>query len=196
MIRVTPPAIKISSANQKNMVACPLIADSNVGEWKSDSGRKKLQSLNPHCAIEAIRAEITEQNCHELVGDCAVIVDAMDNMKTRRILNATAVRKRIPYIFGGVHQLDGMATTIIPGKTPCLECVFPDDRSEPAASPPGILGPVPGVISCIQSIETVKYILGLEKLLTGRLLCFCGLDMTFREFKLKRDPDCPVCGGL
>jgi molybdopterin-synthase adenylyltransferase len=166
----------------------------DIGEWKSDSGMRKLKGLNPNCSIEAVRAEITEENCPDLIGDCSIIVDAMDNMKARRILNAVSIRKGIPYIYGGVHQLDGMASTFIPGKTPCLECVFPDDRAEPAGSPPGILGPVPGVIACIQAIETIKLIAGLDGLLINRLLCFCGYDMTFREFKISRDPQCPVCG--
>jgi molybdopterin/thiamine biosynthesis adenylyltransferase len=167
---------------------------SDIDEWKSVSGSRKLRNLNPHISLEAVQAEITEQNCAELVGDCSVIVDAMDNMQTRRILNAVSVAKNIPYVYGGVHQLDGLATTLIPGKTPCLACVFPDNRAESASAPLGILGPVPGVIACIQAIETVKIILGLGGLLTGRLLCFCGYDMTFREFKITRDPECPVCG--
>ena len=168
----------------------------DIDEWKSVSGSRKLKSLNPHTSIEAIRAEITEENCADLIGDCSIVVDALDNMKGRRILNAAAVAKRIPYIYGGVHQFDGLATVFIPGKTPCLECVFPDDRAEPAAGPAGILGPVPGLIACIQSIETVKITLGMGGLLTGRLLCFCGYDMTFREFKVTRDPECPVCGKI
>jgi adenylyltransferase/sulfurtransferase len=167
---------------------------SDVGEWKTNSGARKLGNLNPNCSIQAIQAEITEDNCQSLVGDCSVIVDAMDNMKTRRILNAASIRNGIPYVYGGVHQLDGMASVFIPGKTPCLECVFPSHESESVSTPPGILGPVPGIIACIQSIETIKLILGLDGLLTGRLLCFCGYDMTFREFKINRNPECPVCG--
>ena len=154
---------------------------------------RKLKSLNPNCSIEAIRDEITEQNCPELVGDCSVIVDAMDNMKTRRILNRVSIGKRLPYIYGGVHQLDGMSTTFIPGKTPCLECVFPDGRTESAGPPPGILGPVPGIIACIQAIEAIKIIADLGGLLTNRLLSFCGYDMTFREFKISKNPGCAAC---
>jgi molybdopterin/thiamine biosynthesis adenylyltransferase len=169
---------------------------SDIGEWKSDSGSRKIKNLNPNCSIEAVQAEITEHNCTELIGDCAIIVDAMDNMKTRRILNAASIRKEIPYVYGGVHHLDGMATTFIPGKTPCLECVFPHDHAEPASNPPGILGPVPGVIACIQCIETIKIIVGLGGLLTGRLLYFCGDDMTFREFKINRNPQCAACGKI
>jgi molybdopterin-synthase adenylyltransferase len=168
----------------------------DVGEWKSESGLRKLKSLNPHCSIDAIQTEITEQNCMDLVGDCSIIVDAMDNMKARRILNAASIQKRIPYIFGGVYQLDGMTTTFIPGKTPCLECVFPYNPSESVSTPPGILGPIPGMIASIQVVEAVKLIVGLEGLLAGRLLSFCANDMTFREFKIKRDPECSVCGKL
>jgi molybdopterin/thiamine biosynthesis adenylyltransferase len=166
----------------------------DIDEWKSVSGSRKLRNLNPHCVIDAVQAEITQANCAELVGDCSIIVDAMDNMKTRRFLNAVSVAKGIPYIYGGVHQLDGLATTFLPGTTPCLECVFPDDHAESNPTPPGILGPVPGVIACIQSIEAAKIILGLGGLLAGRLLCFCGYDMTFREFKISKNPECPVCG--
>jgi len=166
---------------------------SNIGEYKSDSAYAKLKDFNPECAIEAVREEIREDNCESLIGDCSVIVDAMDNMPARKILNAVSVKKKIPYIYGGVHQLDGMASTFLPGETPCLECVFPDTGTMPSSTPPPILGPVPGVVASIQSIETVKIILGFETPLTGRLLCFCGADMTFREFKIKKDPDCPVC---
>jgi adenylyltransferase/sulfurtransferase len=165
----------------------------DIGEWKTVSGRNKLRSLNPNSVIEAVQAEITRENCIELIGDCGLIVDAMDNMKGRQVLNAASIKLGIPYIYGAVHQLDGMATTFIPGKTPCLECVFPDGRPELSQAPQGVLGAVPGVISCIQVIEAVKIIVGMEGLLTGRLLCFCGYDMTFREFKLARNPKCPVC---
>jgi len=166
----------------------------DIDEWKSVSGSRKLRNLNPHCSIEAFQKEIDSDNCAELIGDCSVVVDALDNMNSRRILNAASVGKGVPYIYGGVHQFDGMASVFIPGKTPCLECVFPDDHAEHAPVPPGILGPVPGVIACIQAIETIKIILGLEGLLAGRLLCFCGNDMTFREFKITKDPGCRICG--
>lgn len=168
----------------------------DVGEYKSDSASAKLKEFNPNCKIEALQGEIRADNCESLIGDCSIIVDAMDNMTARKVLNAVSVKKGIPYIYGGVHQLDGMVSTFLPGKTPCLECVFPDTGTMSGTTPPSILGPVPGVVASIQAIETVKVILGLEAPLAGRLLCFCGTDMTFREFKIKRDPDCPVCGEM
>ncbi|MBN2242919.1 MAG: HesA/MoeB/ThiF family protein [Acidobacteria bacterium] len=166
----------------------------DIGSYKTDSAIRKLREFNPDCAIEAVREEINEDTCESLVADCSIIVDAMDNMPARRILNAVSVKKSIPYIYGGVHQLDGMVSTFLPGKTPCLECIFPDTGFAPSATPPSILGPVPGVVASIQSIEAIKILLDFETPLAGRLLCFCGTDMTFREFKIKRDPECPVCG--
>jgi len=165
----------------------------DVGRLKVDSARDKLQKMNPDLKLEAIRETMNEKNLSQLTEGCDVIVDAMDNMAGRRVLNIASVRKGIPYIYGGVHQLDGMATTFLPGKTPCLECVFPD--SGPLAMPAvsSILGSVPGVIASIQCIEAVKIILGFPGLLAGRLLCFCGTDMSFREFKVNRDPECPIC---
>ena len=168
----------------------------NIGDYKSDSAYTKLKEFNPECTIEAVKEEIREDNCESLIGDCSIIVDAMDNMPARKILNAVSVKKSIPYIYGGVHQLDGMVSTFIPGKTPCLECVFPDTGKTSGAAPPSILGPVPGVVASIQSIEAIKMLIGFETPLAGRLLSFCGNDMTFREFKIKRDPECPVCGKL
>jgi molybdopterin-synthase adenylyltransferase len=165
----------------------------DIGEEKTHSAIQKLQNLNPNCSIRAIQAEITEDNCQRLIGDCSIIVDAMDNMKTRRILNAVSIKNKIPYIYGAVHQLDGLVSVFIPQKTPCLECIFPFDAAESDSAPSGILGPIPGVISCIQSIETVKLILGFKHLLTGRLLSFCGYDMSFREFKIEKNPQCPAC---
>lgn len=165
----------------------------DIGEWKTESGSRKLKSLNPICTVEAIQAEISADNCSDLVGDCALIVDAMDNMPARRALNAASIEKGIPYLYGGVHQLDGLATTFVPGQTPCLECVFPDDPAASMPTPPAILGPVPGIVACIQAIEAIKFLTGIGGLLTGRLLSFCGYDMTFREFKIARNPDCPVC---
>jgi molybdopterin-synthase adenylyltransferase len=167
----------------------------DIGKEKTHSAMQKLQNLNPNCSIKAIQAEITEDNCRELIGDCSIIVDGLDNMKARKILNAASIKYKIPFIYGGVHQLDGLLSVFIPQKTPCLECIFPFDADESDPAPQGILGPVPGVIACIQSIEAVKLILGFKDLLTGRLLSFCGYDMSFREFKIEKNPQCPACGN-
>ena len=121
----------------------------NIGDAKAYSARDKLRRLNPHCRIEALHEEITWDNGEEMVGNADLIMDGADNVETRRILNRVSLKKRIPFVFGGVDGLTGMATTFIPGKTPCFECLFPDEM--PSKGPPGVLGPLPGIIAGIQA---------------------------------------------
>jgi molybdopterin/thiamine biosynthesis adenylyltransferase len=183
---------KVSGSNLNRQI---LHWTDDIDREKTDSACAKLRRLNPHCKIQALQCEMTEENCEDLIGDCSIIVDATDNLEARRILNIASIRKRIPFIYGGVNQLDGLASTFIPGQTPCFECVFPYMGPQ-EAKPFGIIGAVPGVIASIQTVEAMKLILGMEGLLAGRLLCFSGHDMSFREFKLRRNPECSVCKGI
>jgi molybdopterin-synthase adenylyltransferase len=151
----------------------------------------KLNRLNPSVKIKSYNEEITDDNIANLAGDCAVIIDATDNLNTRRILNRYSVKKNIPFIYGGVDQFTGMVTTFIPGQTPCFECIF--SGIEASDKVVGVIGAVPGVIGSIQAIEAIKIILGLDGLLKGRLLVFTGSDMKFREIKIEKNPRCVVC---
>jgi len=166
---------------------------SDLGRPKADSAREKLSALNPEVEVDAVRLEVTPETAEEAVGDCRLIVDATDNLAVRRILNRFAVRRRIPFVFGGVEGFGGMVLTVVPGDSPCLECLFPgpDRRGEREI---GVPGPLPGVIASLQALEAIKLILGAGSPLMGRLLLFRGLDMTFREVGVDRDLDCPVCG--
>jgi molybdopterin-synthase adenylyltransferase len=166
--------------------------------WTEDIGRpkvdsvKKLQRLNPLCRIAPIQAEMTDQNILDLVGDCSMIVDATDTLVTRKILNRASLRKRIPYIFGGIDGFKGMITTFIPGVTGCLECIFPG--SPRPADAVGVLGPIPGWVASLQSLEAIKIALGMkDDLLTGRLLVFKGKEMVLNEIRFGKNPDCAEC---
>jgi molybdopterin-synthase adenylyltransferase len=165
----------------------------DIGKPKTQSALQKLKNLNPDCDIEPFQKIISDETVLDMVAGCTVILDGTDNLKTRKILNRAAMLIGIPFIYGGVDGFCGMATTIIPGRTPCLECLFPldNERNEPI----GIIGPVPGVIASIQSLEAIKLILGIGGLLTNKLLVFNGMDMTFRNIEMEKNPDCPVCGG-
>jgi molybdopterin/thiamine biosynthesis adenylyltransferase len=163
----------------------------NIGMPKVLSAKKKLEALNPYCAVRPIQAEMNKENIVDLVGDCSVIVDATDSIETRKVLNYASLQKGLPFIYGGVNKFDGMITTFIPGKTPCFECLFPAIESPKSII--GVIGPVPGVVGSLQAIEAIKIILGMEGLLTGRLLFISASDMTFREIKVERNPDCGVC---
>jgi molybdopterin/thiamine biosynthesis adenylyltransferase len=166
--------------------------DEDIGKKKIDSAAKKLKSINPDVKIEAVAEKITEANISRLVAGLDLIVDAMDNLPTRYLLNRTAVEKRIPFFHGAVSGFEGRAMTVIPGRTACLRCVY---RGAVVEGAPPVVGVTPGVIGCIQATEVIKYIVGIGQLLENRLLVYDGLSLKFTQFKVKRDPDCPDCGS-
>jgi adenylyltransferase/sulfurtransferase len=163
----------------------------DIGKRKVDSATQKLRKLNQEVKIEAIGEMITEANISQLVAGFDLIVDAVDNLPTRYILNKVALEKNIPFFHGAVYGFEGRAMTIIPGETACLRCVYrgviPEEKFP-------VIGVTPAVIGCIQATEVIKYIVGIGQLLTNRLLVYDGLNMRFTEFRLKRDPNCEHCG--
>lgn len=164
--------------------------DGDIGKRKIDSALEKLGRLNQSVKIEAVEETITEANVLQLVVGFELIVDAMDNLLTRYILNKAALERNIPLFHGAVHGLEGRATTIIPGQTACLRCLYrgvlPQEKCP-------VIGVTPAVIGCIQATEVIKYIVGIGELLANRLLIFDGLNMRFTEFKVKKDPSCEHC---
>jgi molybdopterin/thiamine biosynthesis adenylyltransferase len=168
--------------------------EGNIGMLKVESAAAKLEKLNPKIKIEALAATITEANVLKLVADCDLIVDALDNLPTRYLLNKTAIQKNIPFFHGAVQGFEGRALTVIPGKSACLYCVYHGVTVPEKKFP--VIGVTPAIIGCIQATEVIKYITGLGKLLTNRLLTFDALGPTFTEFTVKRDPNCQHCGNL
>ncbi|MFO7987246.1 MAG: HesA/MoeB/ThiF family protein [Desulfatiglandaceae bacterium] len=165
----------------------------NIGERKVDSAAEKLRRLNPHCRIETLHETVSWNNAEEMVGSAHLIVDGTDNVETRRVLNRVSLKKGIPFVFGGVDGLMGMATTFVPGKTPCFECLFPHEIT--ARKPPGVLGPLPGIIAGIQALVAIKFLVGLSHgLLESRMLHVDGGTMRFRTIKMGKNPQCRVCG--
>ena len=168
--------------------------------WEEDIGREKVQSastklrnLNRAVEIEAIAKTITESNVSQLVDGCDVIVDAMDNLPTRYILNRCAIKKNIPFFHGAVNGFEGRVMTIIPGETACLRCMY---RGPVPQEKFPVIGVAPAVIGSIQATEVIKYLVGIGKLLANRLLIYDGLKVTFTEFTVKKNPECDHCGSL
>jgi len=166
--------------------------DEDIGRRKVASAAEKLKRLNPGVEIEAIEEVITEVNVSQLVADFDLIVDAMDNLPTRYLLNKAAIDKNIPFFHGAVYGFEGRAMTIIPGKSACLQCVYHGAVTPESKFP--VIGVTPAVIGCIQAAEVIQYIAGIGELLTNRLLIYDGLNLKFTEFKVKKDPNCEHCG--
>jgi len=167
--------------------------DKDIGRKKVDSAAEKLRQLNGGIKIDAVEGTISEANINQLVAGFDLIVDAMDNLPTRYLLNKAAIENHIPFVHGAVYGLEGRAMTIIPGKTACLRCVYrgliPEEKFP-------VIGVTPAVIGCIQATEAIKYIAGIGRLLTNRLLVYDGLNMKFTELVVKKDPDCEHCRHL
>ena len=167
--------------------------DRDVGKKKTASAEEKLRELNPDIKINAIYVRIEESNAVKLIGKADGIVDAMDNYPTRYLLNDIAIAKKIPLFHGGIRGFYGQATTIIPGKTPCLKCIFP--KAPPKEVFP-VVGVTPGIIGTIQANEVIKYLLGSGDLLTGRLFIWDGMQAHSEEICVERNPACEACSGM
>lgn len=187
MIRIVDhEKIELSNLNRQ-ILHC----DEDVGREKAASAEEKLKKINPDVSLEAISETIEENNVLELVDDFDLIVDAMDNFHTRYLLNRTAIVKNIPFFHGAINGLYGQATTIIPGKTACLRCIFPEPP--PSMTFP-VVGATCGVIGCIQVTEIVKYIVKMGSSLENRLLLWDGLNAKIDEIEIERNPSCEDCG--
>ena len=168
-----------------------LHGDTDIGRKKVESAVKKLKKLNKSIDIEAIAETITGDNVSQMASDCDLIVDAMDNLPTRYLLNKTAIDLKKPFFHGAVYGFEGRAMTIIPDKSACLWCVY---RGRVTKGKFPVIGVAPAVIGCIQATEVIKYITGIGELLTNRVLVYDGLNLEFSQFTVKRDPDCEHCG--
>lgn len=164
--------------------------NNDIGRKKTESAEDKLKNMNPNVDVEVISQTIDTGNVDELVGDFDMIVDAMDNFPMRYLLNKTALVKNIPFFHGAVSGFYGQATTIIPGKTACLRCIFP---KAPSPTIPPVVGVTPGVIGCVQTTEVIKYVLGMGSCLENRLLMWDGLNAKIDEVTLERNPGCEDC---
>ena len=185
--------VDMDAVEQTNLNRQILHTDRDIGKKKTVSAEEKLSAINPDIRIYAIDARIDETNAARLVGNADGIVDAMDNYPTRYLLNDIAIKKNIPLFHGAIRGFYGQATTIIPGKTPCLKCIFP--KAPPKEVFP-VVGVTPGVIGTVQATEVIKYLLKSGDLLTNRIFIWDGLAGRAEEIFAERIPCCPVCGNI
>lgn len=193
----------VSPSNLQRQV---LFGVSNIGEEKVTAAAKRLKDLNPDIRIIEHKTVVNSTNVLDLIKDYDIIVDGTDNFPTRYCVNDACVILKKPNVYGSIFRFEGMVTVFAahlpnpdrPGEHgPCYRCMYPqppDPGSVPSCAEGGVVGVLPGIIGTLQTNEVIKLILGIGRPAIGRLTTFSALDLEFRTFKLRRDPQCPVCG--
>ena len=169
----------------------------DVGRPKIASAKDRLQDINPNTKVEAFETRLTSENALELFKDYDVIVDGTDNFQTRYLVNDASVLTGKPNVYGSIFRFEGQASVFWSEKGACYRCLYPEPPPPglvPSCAEGGVLGVLPGIVGTIQANEVIKVILGAEGILLNRLLLFDAWKMKFRELKLRKNPDCPICG--
>ncbi|MEM0454175.1 MAG: HesA/MoeB/ThiF family protein [Sulfolobales archaeon] len=166
----------------------------DLGTPKVLSAVKKLRSLNREVDIEAIKAHADEELLRTLIGEVDLVIDGLDNWDTRFLINRICVEMGKPFIHAGIMGLYGQLLVIVPGITPCLQCLIP--KKPPEVRPFPVLGTTPGVMACLQVTEAIKLITGYGQLSLNKLIVYDGYSMSFTELRVSRRADCPVCGAV
>src|SRR2546423_1115732 len=169
----------------------------NVGRPKLDSAKERIAEINPYVQVDKHEVALISENALELFADYDIVVDGTDNFPTRYLVNDACVLMGKPNVYGSIFRFEGQATVFYAKEGPCYRCLYPEPPPPglvPSCAEGGVLGVLPGIIGVMQAIETVKLILGKGESLIGRLVLFDALKMQFRELKLRKNPDCPVCG--
>ena len=174
-----------------------LHTEDRIGMRKTESARIALQALNSDVRVVEHNEMLSGENARELFAQYDVIVNGCDNFPTRYLANDVAIFTKKPLIDGGIFRFEGQLTTIVPFQSPCYRCRYPSPpppEEAPSCAEAGVLGVLPGIVGTLQATEVIKLITGAGDPLTGRLLHIDALAMKFREFRIPRDPQCPVCG--
>ena len=169
----------------------------DVGRKKLDSAFETMSDINPFVQLDRHETALTSENAMEIFRDYNIIVDGTDNFPTRYLVNDACVLMGKPNVYGSIFRFEGQATVFAYPGGPCYRCLYPEPPPPglvPSCAEGGVLGILPGIIGLVQATETVKLILGIGQTLVGRLMLYDALGMKFREMKLRRDPECPVCG--
>jgi len=169
----------------------------DVGRKKLDSAAETIEGINPFVKVRKFETRLSSENALELFRDFDVIVDGTDNFPTRYLVNDACVLTGKPNVYGSIFRFEGQASVFATKEGPCYRCLYPEPPPPglvPSCAEGGVLGILPGLVGVIQATEAIKLILGTGEPLIGRLLLVDALGMSFRQLKLKKNPDCPVCG--
>lgn len=183
--------------DHSNLQRQVLHSTESIGTSKLTSAKQRIRGINPHVDVTLHETRLTSENALEILRGYDVVVDGTDNFPTRYLVNDACVLLRKPNVYGSIFRFDGQASVFFAQEGPCYRCVYaepPPAGLVPSCAEGGVLGVLPGIIGTIQATETIKLILGIGKPLIGRLLLLDALTMQFRELKLRKNPDCPICG--
>ena len=175
-----------------------MFGTTDVGRPKIEAAADHLRNLNPVIRIDAFETRLTSENALDLFQDYDIIVDGTDNFPTRYLVNDACVLLGKPNVYGSIFRFEGQITIFGAPGGPCYRCLYPEPPPPglvPSCAEGGVLGVLPGIVGSIQAAETLKFIIGKGDPLIGRLLLFDALGMKFRELKLRKNPECPVCGN-
>jgi len=190
--------LDFDSVDESNLQRQLLHGTPDVGRPKTDSARDAIRRLNPLVDVILHRERITSANALEIIRPYDIVVDGTDNFPTRYLTNDACVLLKKPNVFGAIYKFEGQASVFAPHLGgPCYRCLYPEPPppgSVPSCGEAGVLGVLPGIIGSIQATEILKLALGIGTSLIGRLLVYDALEMKFRELRLRRDPQCPLCG--
>lgn len=189
--------VDFDTVDISNMQRQILHRTESIGELKVDSAAKTIAGINPDVDVVKFAVPLRSDNVFEIIKDFDIIIDGTDNFPTRYLINDAAVMTGKTVVHGSIFQFDGQVTVFKPQAGPCYRCLFPappPPGAVPNCAEAGVLGVLPGIVGCIQAVEGIKQILGIGEPLVGRLLIFDALSMEFSEVKIRRDPNCPVCG--
>jgi sulfur-carrier protein adenylyltransferase/sulfurtransferase len=184
----------VDSTNLQRQV---LFGTADVGKPKTEAAANRLRDLNPDIRIDTFETQLTSANAFELFKDYDILVDGTDNFPTRYLVNDASVLLGKPNVYGSIFRFEGQITVFGAPGGPCYRCLYPEPPPPglvPSCAEGGVLGVLPGIVGTIQAAEALKLIIGKGDPLIGRLLLFDALAMKFRELKLRKNPDCPVCG--
>jgi adenylyltransferase/sulfurtransferase len=189
--------VDFDRVDDSNLQRQVLFSTKDVGRPKIEAAADRLRGLNPDIQIDTFDTHLSSDNALDILKDYDIIVDGTDNFPTRYLVNDASVLLRKPNVYGSIFRFEGQITIFGDPNGPCYRCLYPEPPPPglvPSCAEGGVLGVLPGIVGSIQAAETLKLIIGKGESLIGRLLLFDALAMRFRELKLRKNPDCPMCG--
>ncbi|HET8907639.1 MAG TPA: molybdopterin-synthase adenylyltransferase MoeB [Ktedonobacterales bacterium] len=183
--------------DESNLQRQVIHGTSAVGTPKIASAKARILDINPHVQVDSYEVPLSSENALEIFAPYDVVVDGTDNFPTRYLVNDACVLLSKPNVYGSIFRFEGQASVFWAEHGPCYRCLYPDPPPPglvPSCAEGGVLGILPGTIGTIQATETIKLLLGIGEPLIGRLLLYNALDMRYQEMRLRKDPECPICG--